>query len=69
MEALQRSLDHERYGFGLTEPEVRRLQEILRRRHHAELPLDEVWQRAIELLELGMVLLDSLPSKAVTRGA
>ena len=50
-----------RYGFGLTEREVRRLQEILRREGQPEVTLDEAWARAIELLSLFRMLLGPSP--------
>src|SRR5438093_553584 len=36
-----------RYGFGLTEPEVRRLQGIVRRECGVELTLEQAWARAV----------------------
>lgn len=62
-----------RFGAGLTEAEVRRLQTILREDCDAELPLPEVWSRAIELLSLVEMLLrwrgavdqSDVPSSAV----
>lgn len=48
------------YGFGLTEPEVRRLQEILQR-EGVELTIEQAWKRAIELLALFRMLLGPLP--------
>jgi len=50
---------HLRFGAGLTEAEVRRLQTILREQCGAELPLPEAWSRAIELLSLVETLLEA----------
>ena len=50
-----------RYGFGLTEAEVRRLQDILRREGESDVTLDQAWARAIELLSLFRMLLGPLP--------
>ena len=50
----------QRYGFGLTEPEVRRLQDILRR-EGLDLSMEQAWARAIELLALFRMLLGPLP--------
>jgi hypothetical protein len=50
-----------RYGLGLTEAEVRRLQDILRREGESEVTLDQAWARAIELLSLFRMLLGPLP--------
>lgn len=47
----------QRFGAGLTEVEVRRFQAILREQCGVELPLPEVWSRAIELLSLVEMLL------------
>lgn len=49
------------YGFGLTETEVRRLQDILRREGGSEITLEQAWARAIELLGLFRILLGPLP--------
>ena len=46
-----------RFGAGLTEAEVRRLQTILREQCGTELSLPEAWSRAIELLSLVEMLL------------
>jgi hypothetical protein len=54
-----------RYGFGLTEPQVRRLQDILRLEGEPEVTLDQAWGRAIELLSLFRILLGSLPEDRV----
>ena len=50
-----------RYAFGLTETEVRRLQDILRRECGLGLTLEQTWGRAIELLAFGKRLLEALP--------
>ena len=55
-----------RFAFGLTESEVRRLQDILRREGE-ELTLAQAWARAIELLSLFRMLLGPLPEDARTR--
>ena len=52
-----------RYGFGLTEAEVRRLQRILQEQCNETLTLDEAWARGIELLAFGRMLLESLPPR------
>lgn len=49
-----------RYGFGLTEAEVRRLQDILRR-DGLDLTMEQAWARAIELLSLFRMLLGPIP--------
>ena len=49
-----------RYAFGLTEAEVRRLQDILRREGEV-LTIEQAWNRAIELLSLFRMLLGPLP--------
>ena len=49
----------QRFGAGLTEPAVRRLQAILRRQDGPEVGLPEAWSRAIELLSLVELLLES----------
>lgn len=46
-----------RFGAGLTETEVRRLQAILREDCGADLSLPQAWSRAIELLSLVEMLL------------
>jgi hypothetical protein len=55
--------DEIRYGFGLTEPDVRRLQDIMRRECGVELTLEQAWARGIELLSFAKLLLESLPPK------
>jgi len=50
-----------RYGFGLTEAAVRRLQDILRREGEPDVTLDQAWTRAIELICLFRMLLGKLP--------
>jgi len=59
---------HKRYGFGLTEAEVRRFQDILRREGEAEVTLDQAWARAIELLSLFRMLLGPLPKDPANTG-
>jgi hypothetical protein len=49
-----------RFGFGLTESEVRRLQDILRR-DGEDLTLEQAWARAVELLSLFRMLLGPIP--------
>jgi hypothetical protein len=68
MDDLAQDAD-KRYGFGLTEPEVRRLQDILRREGEAEVTLDQAWTRAIELLSLFRMLLGPLPEDQSERYA
>lgn len=53
----------ERFGFGLTETEVRRLRDIMRRESHVDLTMEQAWERAIELLSFTKMLLESLPPK------
>lgn len=63
----------QRFGAGLTEPEVRRFQTILREDCDVDLSPPEAWSRAIELLSLVELLLRSsgvvdqseVPSSAV----
>ena len=47
------------FGAGLTEAEVRRFQVILREQCGHDVPLPEAWSRAIELLSLVEMLLQS----------
>lgn len=47
------------FGAGLNEIEVRRLQTILREQCQVDLSLPEAWSRAIELLSLAEMLLQS----------
>jgi hypothetical protein len=64
-----RALDpYKRYGFGLTESAVRRLQEILRREGETNVTLDQAWAHAIELLGLFRMLLGPRPEDR-TNGA
>ena len=58
----------ERVGASLSEPEVRRLQDILRRECGAELTLEQAWARGIELLAFAKLLLEALPPKAESTG-
>lgn len=46
------SSDHERFGAGLTEVDVRRFQTILHEQCRLDIGLPEAWARAIELLSL-----------------
>ena len=48
-----------RFGAGLTEAEIRRFQVILREQCGHDVPLPEAWSRAIELLSLVEMLLQS----------
>ena len=50
-----------RHAFGLTESEVRRLQDILRREGSVNLTLEAAWARAIELLALFRMMLGPIP--------
>ena len=50
--------DHERFGAGLTEANVRRFQAILREQCRVDVGLPEAWARAIELLSLVELLLE-----------
>ncbi len=59
MEASNSNLDTPRFGAGLTEAEVRRFQAILREQSGVEIDLPEAWARAIELLSLVEMLLES----------
>jgi hypothetical protein len=52
------SAGEQNFGAGLTEAEVRRFQVILRAQCGVDLPLPEVWGRAIELLSLVEMLLE-----------
>lgn len=45
------------FGAALTEPEVVRMQTLLRDRCGVEVPLPEAWSRAIELIDLVELLL------------
>ena len=50
-----------RYSFGLTESEVRRLQDILRREGEPDVTLEDSWARAVVLISLFRMLLGPLP--------
>ena len=63
MESQVQTTNESRFGAGLTEAEVRRLQDILRRESHVELTLEQTWERAIELLSFTKMLLESLPRR------
>lgn len=54
------------YGSGLTEVEVQRLQDILRRDCGVDLTVEDAWARAVELLAFGELLLKSLSPHAST---
>jgi hypothetical protein len=56
-DAHSASPDVGRFGAGLTEAEVIRLQVIMRKQCRREVPLAEAWSRAIELLALVEMLL------------
>ena len=56
-----------RFGAGLTEAQVRRLQEILRREGE-EVSLEETWTRAIEILNFAKLLLEALPESLPSIG-
>lgn len=52
--------DHEgRFGAGLNEADVRRLQAILREQRGVDIAMPETWSRAIEILSLVEVLMQS----------
>jgi hypothetical protein len=59
MESHVHGLAEQRFGAGLSESEVRRFQGILREQCGVEVPLPEAWSRAIELLTLVELLLES----------
>jgi len=48
-----------RYGAGLTEPDVRRFQVILGEHCRTDVGLPEAWSRAIEVLSLIEILVDT----------
>ncbi len=53
-----------RYAFGLSPGEVERFRDIMKRDCGIDLSLEEAWPRAIELLALGKLLVDSdLPQR------
>lgn len=58
-EASDGAAKHERFGAGLNEAEVRRLQVILRGQCGVDVGLPEAWSRAIALLTLVEMLLAS----------
>ena len=58
-----------RYGFGLTEAAVCRLQEILRHERESEVTLDQAWARAIELLGLFRMLLGPISEDPRPQGS
>jgi len=61
MEDQQRITATPRFALGLTEVEVRRLQEIMRRECGIDLTLEAAWARAIELLALFRMMLGPIP--------
>jgi hypothetical protein len=58
-----------RYAFGLTEAEVLRLRDILRRECGVDLTLEAAWSRAIELLALFRMMLGPILEDSRTRGS
>jgi hypothetical protein len=69
MEDQHASTTAARYAFGLTEVEVRRLQDIMRRECGVELTLEAAWARAIELLALFRMMLGPIPEDSRPRGS
>lgn len=61
MEQPVYATEERRYGFGLTEGAVRRLQDILRREGALDITLEQAWARAVELISLFRMLLGQLP--------
>ena len=53
----------QRFALGLTEAEVDRLRDILRRTRGLELSREEAWTKAIQLLSLGLTILQATSSK------
>ncbi len=49
----------QRFAMGLTEREVERLRDILRRTRGLELTREEAWAKAIQLLSLGQTILQA----------
>ena len=49
------------YAFALTQSEVERFRDVMRRESGTELTMAEAWARAIELLALFRMLLGPLP--------
>jgi len=64
METAEHNNTVAHYALGLTEAEVRRLQDILRRECGMEVTLEVAWARAIELLALFRMLLGPFPGDA-----
>jgi len=54
----------DRFGAGLTEPDVQAFRAILREDCGLELPLPEAWSRAIELLTLVEMILNQPGERA-----
>lgn len=53
----------QRFALGLTEAEVDRLRDILRRTRGLTLTREEAWAKAIQLLSLGLTLLQATSPK------
>jgi len=53
----------QRFALGLTELEVDRLRDILRRTRGLELSREEAWAKAIQLLSLGLTILQATSSR------
>jgi hypothetical protein len=53
----------QRFALGLTEAEVDRLRDILRRTRGLELTREEAWAKAIQLLYLGLTILQATSSR------
>ena len=49
----------QRFALGLTESEVERLRNILRRTRGLELSREEAWTNAVQLLSLGLTILQA----------
>jgi hypothetical protein len=64
MEPHVRGREEQRFGAGLTEADVRRFQDIVRRSCGTELGLEEAWSRAIAILTLVCDLLHDEPTDA-----
>ena len=52
----------QRFALGLSESEVDRLRDILRRSRGLELTREEAWAKAIQLLSLGWTILQATSS-------
>jgi hypothetical protein len=53
----------QRFALGLTESEVERLRDILRRTRGLELSREEAWAKAVQLLSLGLTVLQATSSR------